>query len=153
MSSEKYQDPSAQTNPGYPVVTNPPPAYQPPQGYPAGQPAYPPQPQPAGYTAYNVQPVPVTTITTIRTRPNNYLISAILVTFFCCCPFGLIGIIYSVDSSSKFDSGDDAGAASSAGTAKSWTIAGLVCGIIGITIYVIMIIIGASTTSSYSSSY
>ncbi|XP_071951175.1 uncharacterized protein [Antedon mediterranea] len=139
----QYPLPAYQPSLGYPAAQYPLPAYQPSVGYPAAQPAYPPQPppqpQPAGQTD-NIQPVPPTAITTVRTRPNNYLLSAILVTLFCCCPFGLIGIIYSVDSRTMFRLGDDASAASSAKRARYWTICALVTGIIVITVFIIFVV-------------
>ncbi|XP_071945699.1 transmembrane protein 233-like [Antedon mediterranea] len=74
----------------------------------------------------------------VARRPNNYLISAILVTLLCCIPFGIIGIVYSVDSSRKFDYGDGEGAARSARSAKRWSIAGLLFGIIIIVVVCII---------------
>ncbi|XP_071956808.1 proline rich transmembrane protein 1B-like [Antedon mediterranea] len=123
MSSDKTQAPSAA------AYTN--------QVYPPNTPGYP-QAQPAGFANYIVQPVPVTTITTVRTKPKTYLVPAIIVTLFCCLPLGIVGIVYSVNSSSKFNRGDDAGAASSARSARSWTIAGLVCGIVIICVNVVL---------------
>ncbi|XP_033100447.1 proline rich transmembrane protein 1B-like [Anneissia japonica] len=102
----------------------------------------------APHSAYNVQPV--TSVTVVRTRPNNYLVMAILVTICCCVPFGIVGIVYSVDSSSKFDRGDDAGALSSATSAKNWSIAGLVCGVVFIIIIIILQVTVLSTTTTYS---
>ncbi|XP_071956805.1 proline rich transmembrane protein 1B-like isoform X1 [Antedon mediterranea] len=95
---------------------------------PVGQRSY--QNQPPMYTRYNTQPAPSVIIR--RNRPNNYLFQAILVTLFCCCPFGTIGLCYSVESSQRFDGGDVEGAESSANMAQKWSIAGLVCGILAI---------------------
>lgn len=60
------------------------------------------------------------------TKPKNYLIENIVATvlgLFCCCGVnaipGVIGIIFSVQVDSKFNSGDYAGATSAAGTAKT----------------------------------
>lgn len=60
------------------------------------------------------------------TKPKNYLTENIVATIlglFCCCGInaipGVIGIIFSVQVDSKFNSGDYAGATSAAGTAKT----------------------------------
>ncbi|XP_033124523.1 proline rich transmembrane protein 1B-like [Anneissia japonica] len=105
--------------------------------------------QPAAYSSYNMQPV--TNVTVVRTKTNNFLGMAIFVTLCCCLPFGIVGIVYSVDSSSRFDRGDDAGTLSAASSAKNWSIAGLVCGIVFIIVYIILYATVLST--SYPSYY
>ncbi|MBK7946288.1 MAG: CD225/dispanin family protein [Flavobacteriales bacterium] len=47
---------------------------------------------------------------TTGTRPKNWLVESILVTLFCCLPFGIVGIINAASVNSKFDAGDIAGA-------------------------------------------
>lgn len=62
--------------------------------------------------------------------PKTWLLESILVTIFCCLPFGIVGIIKASSVSSKFAIGDFAGAAKASADAKKWTIIGLVCGIV-----------------------
>ncbi|XP_033124560.1 proline rich transmembrane protein 1B-like [Anneissia japonica] len=95
--------------------------------------------QPAGHSSYNVQPF--TSMVVERTRPENYLVMAILVTLCCCFPFGLIGVAYSISSSNRFDSGDDAGAMAAANLAKKWSITGLVFGIVIIVLSLTFVIL------------
>ncbi|XP_033124552.1 transmembrane protein 233-like [Anneissia japonica] len=99
------------------------------------------------HASYNMHTVVTTDVTVVRTNHYSFLGIGIFVTFCCCCmlPFGLIGIIYSVDSSSRFDRGDFTGALSSASKAKIWSIAGLLIGmvIIGLNILVIVLNINA----------
>lgn len=63
-------------------------------------------------------------------KPNNYLIPAILVTLFCCLPFGIVSIIFATQVDSKYAGGDYAGAASAAGKAKLWMWIGLGSGLV-----------------------
>ncbi|XP_033102317.1 uncharacterized protein LOC117105307 [Anneissia japonica] len=81
---------------------------------------------------YAYEMLPVTDVTVVRIKPRNFLGMAIYVTLCCCLPCGVIGLVYSIDSSSRFDRGDYAGAVSAASKAKEWSIRGLVFGIMSI---------------------
>ena len=68
----------------------------------------------------------------------NYLVQAILVTFFCAWPFGIPAIVNAVKVNSKLRAGDHAGAVEASNRAKMW------CWIsfgIGLGIVVIMFIV------------
>ena len=67
-----------------------------------------------------------------QSQPKNYLIESILVTIFCCQPFGIVGIVYASQVNSKFDSGDFDGAARASKEAKKWMNWGFIAGIITI---------------------
>jgi hypothetical protein len=54
-------------------------------------------------------------------RPKNWLVESILVTIFCCLPFGIVGIVNSSAVNSKYDAGDYAGALYSSQQAGKWT--------------------------------
>jgi hypothetical protein len=43
-------------------------------------------------------------------RPKNWLPESILVTIFCCLPFGIVGIVFASHLNAKYDAGDYAGA-------------------------------------------
>jgi interferon-induced transmembrane protein len=80
----------------------------PPGQYPGGYPPaqggwYPPQP---GYGA----------------QPDNHLVWAILVTLFCCLPFGIVSIVKSSQVSTLWAQGQYAAAQKSADEAKKWAI-------------------------------
>lgn len=64
------------------------------------------------------------------TPPKNWLVESILVTIFCCLPFGIAGIVYAAKVESKYYSGDVAGAQKAAEEAKKWTMISFVLGII-----------------------
>ncbi len=65
----------------------------------------------------------------IPPRPKNWLVESILVTAFCCLPFGIIGIINAAEVNSKWATGDYAGAAESAARARKWVLIGFTLGL------------------------
>ena len=50
----------------------------------------------------------------------TYLAHSILVTLFCCVPFGIVGIVYAAQVNSKLASGDYAGAVEASNKARTW---------------------------------
>lgn len=105
---------------------------QPPPGYPPPPPGGfgPPPPPPGGYGPSPLQPA--------GHAPNNYLVWSILVTIFCCLPFGIYAIFKSSQVNGLWaeERYDEAQAA--AGTARKWVIWSAVFGLIVIVIYVII---------------
>lgn len=69
--------------------------------------------------------------------PKNWLVESILVTLFCCLPFGIVGIINATNVNSKFAAGDVAGAAKASEEAKKWMKIGFFIGIGVIVLYLI----------------
>ena len=63
-------------------------------------------------------------------QPKNYLVEAILVTIFCCQPFGIVSIVYASQVNSKYASGDYEGAQISSKNAKKWMTWAIVTGLI-----------------------
>ena len=55
-----------------------------------------------------------------RRSVPNYLAQAILVTLFCCLPFGIVAIVYAAQVNSKVALGDYAGAMETSNKAKTW---------------------------------
>jgi hypothetical protein len=70
-------------------------------------------------------------------RPNipTYLVHSILVTLLCCLPFGIVGIVYAAQVDSKITAGDINGALESSRKAKNWTLAGFICGLVIIVVW------------------
>ncbi len=66
--------------------------------------------------------------------PKTWLVESILVTLFCCLPFGIAGIVNASKVESRFHSGDINGANMYSANAKKWTTIsfwiGLVVGVI-----------------------
>jgi hypothetical protein len=121
--------------PAPPPSTYPPP---PPQYPPAGQYAPHmgsplPYGQPVGYQQpYMGQHVP------------NYLVQAILVTLFCCLPFGIVSIVYAAQVNSKLAAGDYAGALDASQKAKTWSLWSFGIGLVFGLAYFGLIILGAA---------
>jgi hypothetical protein len=65
-----------------------------------------------------------------QNQPKNYLIEAILVTIFCCQPFGIVSIVYAAQVNSKYAEGNYDGAKNASKSAKNWVIAALISGLI-----------------------
>ncbi len=63
--------------------------------------------------------------------PKNWLVEAILVTLFCCLPFGIVGIVFAAQVNSKYVSGDYDGALQASREAGKWTKIGFWLGIAG----------------------
>lgn len=62
--------------------------------------------------------------------PKNWLLESILVTLFCCLPFGILGIINASKVESRFFAGDIAGAQYASAEAKKWTVIGFWLGLV-----------------------
>jgi hypothetical protein len=74
--------------------------------------------------------------------PKNWLVESILVTLFCCLPFGIVGIINAAAVNSKYAAGDYAGAQESSAAAGKWTKIGFFIGIgVGV-LYMIAMFMG-----------
>lgn len=76
----------------------------------------------------------------IRTSPpKTWLAESILVTLFCCLPFGIVGIVHSSSVESKFRSGDYDGADRASAEAKKWTMIGFWVGLACIALYFLFV--------------
>lgn len=70
----------------------------------------------------------------IMAPPKNWLVESILVTVFCCLPFGIAGIVFASQVNSKYAAGDYAGATQSSKDAAKWTKIGF---FVGLGVYVL----------------
>jgi len=75
--------------------------------------------------------------------PKTWLVESILVTLFCCLPFGIAGIIYASRVESKFYAGDQQGALLASQDAGRWTKIGFWVGLVSLIIWVIFVIVTA----------
>ena len=74
--------------------------------------------------------------------PKNWLVESILVTIFCCLPFGIVGIINAASVNTKYQAGDYAGAQAASAAAGKWTKIGLFVGLgIGV-LYAVLMFLG-----------
>jgi Interferon-induced transmembrane protein len=74
-------------------------------------------------------------------QPKNWLVESILVTIFCCLPFGIAGIVFASQVNSKYQTGDYTGALQASKEAGKWTKIGFWIGLAGIAVYVIVILL------------
>ena len=65
----------------------------------------------------------------IPLRPKNWLVESILVTIFCCLPFGSVGIVNAANVNSRYDTKDFAGALAASKEAGKWTKIGFWIGV------------------------
>jgi hypothetical protein len=77
----------------------------------------------------------------LRMRPKNWLVESILVTIFCCLPFGIVGIINAAAVNSKYESGNIEGALYSSKQAGKWTKIGFFVGIGIAILYIIFVVV------------
>lgn len=68
--------------------------------------------------------------TPIPPRPSTYIVWSIILTILCCSPFALAGIITGAISSSRYNSGDYAGAKSMSTVTEWLLIISVVCAVI-----------------------
>jgi len=78
-------------------------------------------------------------------QPKTWLVESILVTIFCCLPFGIAGIVNAANVSSRFNAGDIEGANRASKQAGKWTKWAFWLGLAGIIIYIIAIIVIIAT--------
>ena len=76
--------------------------------------------------------------------PNvpNYLVQSILVTVFCCLPFGIVAIIFAAQVNTKLAAGDYQGAVSSSNSAKMWSWISFGLGLVVIVISIGLQVLG-----------
>ncbi|MBG8555164.1 CD225/dispanin family protein [Hymenobacter guriensis] len=73
--------------------------------------------------------------------PKNWLVESILVTIFCCLPFGIVGIINAANVNSSIARGDYAGALDASQKAGKWTKIGFFVGLGGIVLYILFMFV------------
>ena len=73
---------------------------------------------------------------------KTYLVEAILVTIFCCQPFGIVAIVYSAIAMSRRDDGNMEGAYSAANSARTWCWVAFWCGFIPILCWLVFVVLG-----------
>ncbi len=83
--------------------------------------------------------------------PKTWLVESILAMLFCCLPFGIVGIVNASKVESRFYAGDNEGAQRYSNDAKKWTMVSFWCGLAGIVLYIILLLIGVAAGFSGSS--
>jgi len=75
-------------------------------------------------------------------QPKTWLVESILVTLFCCLPFGIAGIVFASKVESRYNAGDITGAIAASKDAGKWTKISFVVGIAGMIVYGIILALG-----------
>jgi predicted secreted protein len=78
----------------------------------------------------------------VNTIPN-YLVQAILVTLFCCLPFGIVSIVYAAQVNGKEQAGDLTGARQASRLAKKWVWIGFLSGFVFMLLYLGIMVFAA----------
>ena len=76
--------------------------------------------------------------------PKTWMLEAILVTLFCCLPFGIVGIVFASKVNNLYAMGDYDGAKRASDNAKTWTLIAFFAGILIWLSYIIITIFFAS---------
>lgn len=99
-----------------------------------------PTPQPTvGRGSYS--PVPPKPQSPVTKSPKSWLVESILVTLFCCLPFGIAGIINAAKVESRFYAGDVGGAIRASEEAEKWTKISFWIGLVISVVYTIAMIV------------
>jgi hypothetical protein len=99
-------------------------------------------------TTASFQQIPNTNYS--RPIPKTWLVESILVTLFCCLPFGIAGIVNASKVESKYNMGDYEGALNASNEASKWTRIAFWIGVAGGIIYLILWLIGIASIGSNS---
>ena len=75
------------------------------------------------------------------THVPNYLVQAILVTIFCCLPFGIVAIVFAAQVNGKLQAGDINGAMESSRKAKMWSWLGFGIGLAFAVLYIVFVLL------------
>lgn len=70
--------------------------------------------------------------------PKTWMVESILVTLFCCLPFGIAGIVFASKVSSLYASGNYEAALQASKDAGKWTKIGFIVGLVVGVIYLII---------------
>lgn len=93
----------------------------------------------------NLPPEPPSSIP----MPKTWLIESIIVTCFCCLPFGVAGIINSSKVETRYQNGEYEKALHYSKQAKKWILWGIFTALIIVLIYIVTLVIIFLSTNSY----
>ena len=87
-----------------------------------------------------------TDISWTESVPNkeSALVSSILVSLFCCTPFGIVAIVYAVQADSAYEKRDFFAYQRLLGKARSWRNWGIGLWFLGVVLYLLLAAVGAA---------
>ncbi|MFR9620964.1 MAG: CD225/dispanin family protein [Rikenellaceae bacterium] len=74
-------------------------------------------------------------------RPKTWFLESILVTIFCCLPFGIVGIVHAINVESRYNAKDYDGAIQASNDAGKWCKIGFWITAVGVALYILAIVI------------
>lgn len=77
----------------------------------------------------------------MKVCPKSYMVESVLVTLFCCLPFGIIGIVNAGKVATLYANGQYEEAQTASNDAKKWMKRGLIFGAIFIVLYFIVMFV------------
>ncbi len=83
----------------------------------------------------------------IPARAKTWLLESILVTIFCCLPFGIVGMVYAIKVNSLHDQTRYEESKRASINAKKWMLIGLIIGLIFGVIYLVSVALMGSMGS------
>ncbi|MDY4409703.1 MAG: CD225/dispanin family protein [Prevotella sp.] len=84
----------------------------------------------------------------VNSRPDNYLVWAILSTVLCCLPFGIVSIVYAAKVNGLYAAKQYDEAETASKNAKKWAIIAAVSGVVIDIIYIIFALLGTAAVSA-----
>lgn len=85
------------------------------------------------------------------TPPKTWLLESILVTLFCCLPFGIAGIVNASKVEGRYYAGDQQGALKASQEAGKWTKIGFFSGLaVGVLYLIFVVAMGVGGLSEFS---
>jgi hypothetical protein len=86
---------------------------------------------------------------TAEGKPPNYLVQAILVTFCCCLPLGIVSIVYAAQVDSKWNAGDRMGAMLASKNASKWSWIAFGLGVVvNLLVIALQVVAGVAATNA-----
>jgi hypothetical protein len=79
----------------------------------------------------------------------NYLAQSILVTLFCCLPFGIVAIVFAAQVNGKLALGDIDGAIKASNQAKMWSWISFGIGATVGVLYIVLMVVGAILSANH----
>lgn len=83
-----------------------------------------------------------------RKLPRTWLVESILVTLFCCMPFGMVGIVNAARVETRYSCGDIEGAIRSSKEAAKWTQIGFWIGVAVVVLYAVVMVFAIALDNS-----
>ena len=78
-----------------------------------------------------------------RAPIQSFLAPAILVTIFCCWPFGIPAIVFAARTNAALNNGNLELAAANSAKAKTWTLVSFIVGLVVGLLYVLLVVASA----------